>query len=418
MDSATPIWSFLTAALLGLLIGLERERKRSTLGSIVAGVRTFPLIAMFGAIVGELSAFTPLLTLAGFLAITTLIGLGYWRSSGGEKMGATTEAAALVAFGLGVLAGYGSFAVALAGAVITTGILSLREELRSFVGAITREDLFATVQFLALSLVILPLVPNRSLGPWGVWNPRTIWLLVILISGISFVGYLATKIVGTRRGIGISGLLGGLASSTAVTLSFSEQSRKQTDLSHLFSIGVFGASAVAAPRLLILIGVIHPALIPSAIVPLGALFLIITLVGLTIAKRLSATEVESIRLTNPFELRPALQFAILFTLILLLARAAEEFFGEGGLYLASVLAGMTQLDAITLSLGKQVGGGLDYVVASKSLAIAIASNNVFKAILALVIGSRPFGRIVAGALLLAALGCLAATWFLLPQLPF
>jgi uncharacterized membrane protein (DUF4010 family) len=418
MDSATPIWSFLTAALLGLLIGLERERKRSTLGSIVAGVRTFPLIAMFGAIVGELSAFTPLLTLAGFLAITTLIGLGYWRSSGGEKMGATTEVAALVAFGLGVLAGYGSFAVALAGAVITTGILSLREELRSFVGAITREDLFATVQFLALSLVILPLVPNRSLGPWGVWNPRTIWLLVILISGISFVGYLATKIVGTRRGIGMSGLLGGLASSTAVTLSFSEQSRKQTDLSHLFSIGVFGASAVAAPRLLILIGVIHPALIPSAIVPLGALFLIITLVGLTIAKRLSATEVESIRLTNPFELRPALQFAILFTLILLLARAAEEFFGEGGLYLASVLAGMTQLDAITLSLGKQVGGGLDYVVASKSLAIAIASNNVFKAILALVIGSRPFGRIVAGALLLAALGCIAATWFLLPQLPF
>ncbi|UCH25127.1 MAG: MgtC/SapB family protein [Trueperaceae bacterium] len=417
MDSATPIWSLLSAALLGLLIGLERERKRNLLGSIVAGVRTFPLIALIGSSVGQLSAFTPLLPIAGFLAITTLIGLAYWRSSEGEKMGATTEVAALVAFGLGVLAGYGEFVVALAGAVITTGILSLREELRSFVGAITREDLFATVQFLALSLVILPLVPNRSLGPWGVWNPRTIWLLVVLISGISFVGYIATKIVGTRRGIGISGLLGGLASSTAVTLSFSEQSRKQTDLSHLYSVGVFGASAIAAPRLLFLIGVVQPALIPYALVPLGTLLLIPTLMGLIMAKRLSATEIESIQLTNPFELRPALQFAALFVLILLLTRAADEFFGQEGLYLAIVLAGVTQLDAVTLSLGKQIGGGLDYHVASKSLAIAIASNNVFKAALALAIGSRPFGRIVTGTLLLTALGCIAVTWFLLPRLP-
>lgn len=246
--STSFIWSFLVATLLGFLIGLEREGKRESTGTIFAGVRTFPLIAVFGAVSGQISTLTSnLLLFASLAAMALLIGLAYWRESAGHKLGGTTGVAALVAYGLGVLAGLEQYVAALAGAVITTGLLSLRQELRTLIGALTREDLLAVVKFAAVSLVILPLVPDASLGPWGVWNPRTIWWLVVLISGISFIGYVAVKWIGPRRGMGLSGLLGGLASSTAVTLSFSRLSRLSRDqpaLGNVVAVGVIAASAL------------------------------------------------------------------------------------------------------------------------------------------------------------------------------
>lgn len=413
MDPATVILSFLVAALLGFLIGLERERKRETRGSIFAGVRTFTLIALFGAISGQLSHMTgPLLVLVGFVVMGALLSLAYWRSSEGEKVGGTSEVAALVAFGLGVLAGMNEYTVALAGAVIATAVLSLREELHSLAGAVSREDLFAAVQFAAVSLVILPLVPDETFGPWGVWNPRTIWLLVVLISGISFVGYVATKIIGTHRGMGFSGLLGGLASSTAVTLAFSERSRRNPQLSLVLAVGVLGASTVTVPRLLILLGVIQPRLILPALLPLGVLFVITTIGAILLYRQSRRETVEGAKLENPFELKTALRFAVLFALILLVARAAQEFLGESGIYLVSAVAGVTQLDAITLTLARQVQDGLDITVAARGLALAAACNNLFKSALALTLGAKAFGRSVIITLLIAALGCVATAWLL------
>lgn len=411
MTSTSAIWSFLVAALLGFLIGLERERKRETRGSIFAGIRTFPLIALFGAVSGQLGAVTGALVLPlAFFALALLLALAYWRESAGEKVGGTTQVAALVAFGLGVLAGLGSFAVALAGAVLTTGVLSLRDELHTLAGALSREDLFALVQFAAVSLIILPLVPDATYGPWGVWNPRTIWLLVVLISAVSFIGYVAVKLVGSRRGIGLSGLLGGLASSTAVTLSFSAQSKHQPALGRVLAVGVLAASAVAAPRLLVLLGVVQPQLILAALVPLGTLFVVTTAAGLLLLLRQSDRGVQDPGLSNPFELRSALQFALLFALVLLLARAAEVYLGDRGVYLAGALAGVTQLDAIVLSLAQQVGQGLDPTVASRGLALAIASNSLFKIGLALGIGSRTFSRPLVLTLLATAVACVVVTW--------
>ena len=413
VDSKQVILSFLVAVLLGFLIGLERERKRETQGSIFAGIRTFPLIALFGAIVGTLTqAVSPWVLVGSFLPVAVLIALAYWRETMGEKVGGTTQFAVLVAYGLGVLAGYGSYVAALAGAVVTTGMLSMRTELRRLAGAVSQEDLFAVVQFAVVSLVILPLVPNETFGPWGVWNPRTIWLLVVLISGLSFVGYLASKIIGATRGIGWSGLLGGLASSTAVTMSFSERSKKQPKLDIVYAIGVLAASAVMVPRLWVLLGVLQPRLILPTLVPLGVLFVVTTVGGLSVLRERKRERLEGAKVNNPFELRTALQFALLFALILLLAKAAQVYFGNQGLYVASALAGVTQLDAITLTLAHQVGSGLDVHVAARGLAIAAATNSLFKAGLALTIGSRRFGRSVLATLLVAAVGCIAAAWLL------
>lgn len=413
VDSKQVILSFLVAVLLGFLIGLERERKREQQGSIFAGIRTFPLIALFGAIVGVLTqTVSPWVLVGSFVPVAVLIALAYWRETVGEKVGGTTQFAVLVAYGLGVMAGYGSFVAALAGAVVATGMLSLRTELRRLAGAVSQEDLFAVVQFAVVSLVILPLVPNETFGPWGVWNPRTIWLLVVLISGLSFIGYIASKVIGATRGIGWSGLLGGLASSTAVTMSFSERSKKQPTLDIVYAIGVLAASAVMVPRLWVLLSVLQPKLILPTLVPLGVLFAITTVGGLSVLRERNRERLEGARVTNPFELKTALQFAVLFALILLLAKAAQVYFGEQGLYVASALAGVTQLDAITLTLAHQVGTGLDVHVAARSLALAAATNSLFKAGLAVFIGSRRFGRSVLATLLVAAVGCIAAAWLL------
>ncbi len=418
--STSFIWSFLVATLLGFLIGLEREGKRESTGTIFAGVRTFPLIAVFGAVSGRISTLTSdLLLFASFAAIVLLIGLAYWRESAGHKLGGTTGVAALVAYGLGVLAGLEQYVAALAGAVITTGLLSLRQELRTLIGALTREDLLAVVKFAAVSLVVLPLVPDASLGPWGVWNPRTIWWLVVLISGISFIGYVAVKWIGTRRGMGLSGLLGGLASSTAVTLSFSRLSRLSRDqpaLGNVVAVGVIAASAVSAPRLLVLLAVVQPSLVAAAAVPLAIFFGLTTIAGLAMLRQRSPGELAEVPVSNPFELRAALQFGLLFALVLLLIRTADELLGTGGLYLASALSGVAELNAATLSLAEQMGGGLTPEVAARALALAIATNSVFKSLLAMIIAGGSFGRVVALTLTASALATVAVSWLLLPRL--
>lgn len=414
LDVGSPdvIWSFLVAALLGFLIGLERERKRELTGSIFAGIRTFPLIAVFGAIVGHLSIIAGTAVLVvGFLAMTVLVALAYWRESSGQKIGGTTEVAILVAFGLGVIASIDTMVGALAGAVIATGILSLRKELRNLSTAVSQEDLFAVVQFATVSLVVLPLVPNESFGPWGVWNPRVIWLEVVLISGISFVGYVAIKIAGARRGIGLSGILGGLASSTAVMVTFSRRSKQNTALSRMFAVGALLASAAMVPRLIVILWVVQPNLLLPTLIPFGVLFLL-TIVGSLLLGRPNSSDVDEVRITNPFELRTALEFGLLFAIVLLVARAAQEYFGAGGIYLASVLAGITRPEAIALSLANQVSQGLDVTVAVRGVAIAVAVNSVFKAGLGVAFGSRPFGRAVFTTLLVAGAASVAAAWLL------
>ncbi len=407
------IFSFLVAVLLGFLIGLERERKREVSGSIFAGIRTFPLIALFGAVMGQLSQLTSFwLIWAALLSFGGLLCLSYWRSSAGVKLGGTTEVTALVAFALGVLAGLGEFVPALAGAVMVTAILSLKDELRLLSGAVSRADLFALVQFSAVSLVILPIVPNENMGPWAVWNPRSIWLLVVLISGISFIGYVLSKLMSTDRSIGVSGFIGGIASSTAVTLSFSQRSKTNHALSLTFAAGILSATAISMIRLLVLIGVINT----SLLIQVAPLFLTYSLINLFLgwiihrfSKRAAG---EGAKLNNPFELRPALSFAALFALVLLITKAAQVFLGEQGIFIASFLSGFTQLDAIVLTLTQQSSAGLAAETLLKSFALALSANSLFKSILSFSIGSSVLARVVTLSMIASAFTVLLMAWFL------
>ncbi len=412
MTTPTAIWSLLVAALLGFLIGLERERKREQRGSIFAGIHTFPLIALFGGICAQIASDAGnMVIVLGFAVLGVLMALAYWRESAGGKIGGTSEVAGFVTFGIGVLVGSGHFAVAAAGAVIATGILSAKPELRNLSSALSREDLYATVQFAAVSLVILPLVPNRPLGPWGIWNPHTIWLQVVLISGISFVGYFAAKVLGTSRSIGLGGILGGLVSSTAVTLAYSRTSKERPALSPLLVVGVLLASAVMVPRILILLVVVAPELVRSALPPFLTLFGV-TVLGAFISYRMRARhETEALTLSNPFELKTALEFAVIFALVLLLGRAAQEYLGTGGVYLASAIAGLVRPDAMALTLGQQVQAGLEPTVAARALTLAVVANTLFKAGVAASLGSKPFGRALLINLLVAALAAVGVAWW-------
>jgi uncharacterized membrane protein (DUF4010 family) len=410
-DSPNAIWSLLVAALLGFLIGLERERKREMTGSIFAGIRTFPLIALFGAILSRVAVVTTYwVIVAGILAISSLLLLAYWRTSAGPKVGGTTEVAAFVAFGLGVLAGLDAYVTALAGAVITTGILSLRQELRHLVGGLSQADLYAVVQFAVVSLVVLPLVPDQDFGPWGVWNPIAIWRLVVLISGVSFIGYILSKWVSTERSLELSGFLGGLASSTAVTLSFGEQSKRNPLLSTILASGILIATAVSMFRLMIFIGVAQGELLVT-VLPVLLSYGLVAVVGgwLTIIQS-HKQKSEAVKLSNPFELRTAITFALLFAVVLLVTRAAQELFGNQGIYVASILAGLAQLDAIALTLARQVGQGLEPVVASRGLALALLGNSLFKSGLVISLAAPQLSRRIILILMIAALCAVVVAW--------
>lgn len=413
MIAAEAIYAFLIAVLLGFLIGLERERKREVTGSIFAGIRTFPLISLFGASCGVLSSLSSVwLMMVGLLSLSSLLVLAYWRSSSGAKVGGTSEIAALLAFTLGALAGRGDYIVALAGAVLVTTVLSLRDELRLLSGAISRADLFAIVQFAAVSLVIFPLVPNENIGPWGVWNPRNIWLLVVLISGISFVGYVLSKLISTERSIGLSGFIGGIASSTAVTLAFAERSRKYPELSQMLAAGVLAATAVSVLRLAILIGVIQPRLMLVVLPSFLLYFVVCALGGWLMFRSSHKPAIEAAKLDNPFELKTALSFAALFALVLLITKVAQVFLGDQGIFIASTLSGLTQLDAITLTLAQQSQTGLDMTVATKALALALGANSLFKTGLGFSLASKGFAKALGISLIIAAIAALLLAWFL------
>ena len=416
--SVSAIWSLLVAALLGFLIGLERERKREMQGSIFAGIRTFPIIAIFGAIIGLLTNdHGTAVLITGLVAITVMAALAYWRESSGEKIGGTTGFAVLVTFGLGAFAALNLVGAALAGAIIVTGLLSMRKELRDLSNTVTRQDLFAVVQFAAVSLIVLPLVPDESCGPWGVWNPRSIWLQVVLISGISFLGYVAMKLAGPQRGSVLSGVLGGFASSTAVMLTFSRRSAENPQLSGTFSFAALAASTTSVIRIYVIIALIEPALANAAIMPLAAIMLTCAIGGLAGQLRRREAHSEDVQISNPFELRTALEFALIYAAILLATKAAGEWLGTGGIYMASFLGGIIRPDAIALSLTGTAFESLDLTVAVRALTLAIAVNCVFKATVGSTLGSRQFRRSVVATLVIAALAGIAVAW-LLPPLQF
>jgi len=276
--------------------------------------------------------------------------------------------------------------------------------MHAFARRLTREDVYATLKFAIITVIILPGLPNRTFGPspLNVLNPRQIWLMVVLISGISFMGYVAIKLVGPRQGIGLTGLLGGLISSTPVTISFSRRSREQPILAKPFALAITVAWAMTFPRVMVEVAALNAALLQHLWMPMGAA----AGLGLVYSGYLylsQRTEGEGeMSFSNPFELSTALQFGLLYAVVLLISKAVQSYTTQTGVYLFSIIAGLPDADAITLSMAElsHAGMGLDAVTAARAIVLGTMSNTAAKGAIALFAGGAELRRAVIPGLLL------------------
>lgn len=375
-DPGGALLRLLVAALLGGLIGMERERAAHASGeSMFAGVRTFPLFALLGASTAIITGQIGPAVVAGFVAVAALAAVAYWRTSSRENAGVTTEAAALATYWVGAIAGTGALLVAAAFGITVAVLLAAKERLEAFPQAMTREELRATLTLAVISAVVLPLLPDEGYGPWGVWNPRKLWTVVVLVCGLSFAAFLAVRFWGTRKGIFATGVLGGLASSTAVTISLASRSRETPGSSGPLALGAGIASTVMIVRVAVLTTVAGPGLLPRLGPFLGAAAVGGILAIAFLARRLDSSTTQESTLSNPFQLREAIRFGAIFAVVLLVVEAGRRYAGGWGIAAAAALAGFVDVDAVTLSLaGMGATGGLTVDTAASGIAVAVLAN--------------------------------------------
>lgn len=396
-----PWWRFAAALLIGALIGLEREYvQQRRAESEFAGIRTFSLFALLGAVAAYLGdRFGSLPFLLVYLGLILLVWASYMGEAlRGHEEGITTEVAALLVPLLGAMVIWGEFALAAALAVVTALVLALKPRLHNLARRMSAEDLRATLEFSLITAVVLPLLPNRNFGPYGVFNPFQIWLLVVFVSGIGFLGYILIKILGAEQGVGLTGVLGGLVSSTATTVSFSGRSKENPELSAIFVRGILLASSVMFPRVLAEVAVVYPRLLRIVSVPLGAMLLVSLALVFYMWRRGRSGEQEQRRkvdVSNPLKLTAAITFGIAFSVVLVVVRVANEFFGDVGVYIASALSGLADVDAITLSASELASfGQLELRVAGAAIILAALVNTIAKAVMAWVLGAPELRRTI------------------------
>lgn len=412
MELSELFMRFGVATAIGFIVGLQREFAHKGKGEeIFAGERTLALMGIVGCSAAFIADITNSLT--AFFAIILLVGAfisaGYFVSAWRGNMGLTTEVAALIVILTGAIVYWGYFEVAVAIGVTTTILLSIKLETDTLIQRITREDIDAKLKFAVISAIVLPILPNTGLGepPFDVLNPYRIWLMVVFISGISFLGYILMKALGTKQGIGITGFLGGLASSTAVTISFSERSQRDNALAKPLALAIIVAWTMMFTRVLIEVAALNMSLFEIVWIPLVAA----GAVGLTYSIYLfisqKSVEESEITLSNPFEIGPAVKFGLLFALILLVSRTAQLYLGDVGIYASSILSGLADVDAITLSMAQLSRGtdGLATSTASQAIVLATMSNTVVKGGIVLASGSRPLRKaLLPGFVLMLATG--------------
>ncbi len=348
---------------------------------------------------------------AGFLAVAALAVAAYWRTSSSTRVGTTTESAALATYWIGAIAGSGALVLAAAIGIAVTVLLSEKERLEAFPQAMTREELRATLTLAVLAAVILPLLPDQGYGPWGVWNPRRIWIVVVLVCGLSFAAFLAVRFWGARRGLYVTGILGGLASSTALTVSLASQSQTVPGSGGALAVGAGLASTVMLVRVAVLVAVAGPVVLPRLGPFLGAAAVGGVLAIAFLARRSHAAATKEAGLTNPFQLREAIRFGMVFALVLLVVEAARHHLGSWGIVAASFLAGFVDVDAITLSLSGMSARGMPVEIAAGGIAVAILANTAAKMGYAAWRGSPEYRKgvaVILGATLAAGLIALVA----------
>ncbi len=393
---------FGAALLIGVLIGLQREYASSdSEEELFAGARTFALMALFGAsgaLVSDALG-SPWVFIGVTIVLGVLIGVAYFiQASQYAEMGQTTEVAALLTVLIGAISYAHSIEFAVALGVAVTVLLAIKWEMRNLIKVITREDVYATLRFAVITAIVLPLLPDQAYGPppLDVLNPYNVWKMVVFISGINFLGYILIKVVGTQRGIGLSGLLGGLASSTANTLSFSQRSKDEPELSKPFAMAIIVGWSVMFIRVLVEVAVINSRLLLILWPPIVVMGVLGSLYSVYLYISQQALDEEETHVSNPFELGPAIKFGLLYALILVVSKAAQTYLGVQGLYISSFLAGLADVDAITLSVADLTlkPDGIALEMAERAIVLAVISNTLVKGGLVLSLGSRLLRRVV------------------------
>lgn len=393
------------ALAVGLLIGLERGwRERSEEeGYRTAGLRTFALSGLlggvWGAIASEMKDSGGAVALGtAFIVYSAIFAFFRYREIAHDgTFGATTVVAAMLTFALGALAVLGPIEAAAAGGVATAGLLAWKSVLHRWLKSLTSEELRSGLVLLAMTFILLPLLPNRTIDPWDTLNPYEIWLMTIMIALISFVGYVAVKVAGDRQGIAITGVAGGLASSTAVTLTLSKLAGENPGQARLLAAGVLFASTVMAGRVLAIAGVVNPGLLPVIALPIGAVGVALALGAVSLMLRSSQGEERdnrgAIELKNPFELGTVLRFGAVLATVMLATKVLSTSAGAAGAYLVAAVSGIVDVDAITLSMARGAAG--DAATAAIAIFIAVAVNTVTKCAMAWWIGGAAMGWLVA-----------------------
>lgn len=411
------------AALAGMAVGLEREWSGHATGPAArfAGVRTFFLLGAIGGVAGWLLALGQTAISASLLlGASALVVAAYLIAARRtpEAIDGTTETAAILVLGTGLLAGLGSLALASGIVAVTLLLLGEKEAIRAFVKRIGREEMFAALRFAVLALVVLPLLPEGPFGPLGGIKPRALWTVVLIFSGVNFAGYLARRALGDTRGYLAMGALGGLVSSTAVTLSFSRQSRDEPQHSAALAAGTIAACTVVLVRVVVVVLVLNAALAPGVATGLAPAFAVgAVLVYLGHRREPDGRPKHSAGETkNPLRLGSAILMALAFQVVLTVLNILQEQFGDSGVLASAALGGLTDLDAITFGMSALAQNTALISVAARALILAVIVNTGFKTALALALGSSAYRKLVVPGLLVVALAG-AAGFFFAGRLP-
>jgi uncharacterized membrane protein (DUF4010 family) len=412
--------NFLVALLIGALVGIDRERKKAAEpGRSFGGIRTHILVALIGAASARLALerSAPWVLGVAFAVVGAAIVASYVHSGRGndDAFGLTSEMAAIVVFLLGAMAVAGEPELAVALGVVTSAVLAFKQPLHGAVRRLDTQDVFAGLKLLIASFIVLPLLPDTTIDPWQAINPYKLWLLVVLISALSLAGYVAVRWLGSAQGSAITGLAGGLVSSTATTLNFARSSRDDASGDgHALAAGILLAWLVMFVRMAVLIAIVNRPLLTAAWPPIAVMASVTGAfaawhyrAGLANTRR----EARPLAVHNPFSLTAAARFGALFAVVLLVVKLAQQHAPEQGIYVVSALAGSVDVDAITLSMADAAGGPDDFTRATAAIVIAAVANTVVKCGTVLALGAgrmRVHIGIATAALLLASL--IAVAW--------
>jgi uncharacterized membrane protein (DUF4010 family) len=407
------------AALAGMAIGVEREWSGHATGpdARFAGVRTFFLLGAVAGIAGWLLEIgQPLVAAALIVATGALVVAAYLVAArrSAEAIDGTTEAAALLVLGIGLLAGAGHLRIASGAAAVVVLALGEKEIIRQFIRRIGQSEMRAALQFAVLALVILPLLPPGPYGPYDSIRPRALWIVVLLFSALNFLGYLARKAVGPAQGYQVLGALGGLISSTAVTLNFSRQSRKEPGNAVPLAIGTVAACTILIPRILAVTLILTPALVPAValgLVPVLAAGMVLLLLAWRSLRGGTPSE-QPAAPPNPLQLKSAIQLALGFQIVLVLLAVMNQRFGDAGVLASAAVLGLADMDALTYGMNRLAESPDLITLAARAITLGVVVNSLFKALLAAVVGGPRYRLMVFPGLLAQAVAGAGGFWLL------